>query len=275
MTLRNKIAIVTGAGGEGSGRAIALRFAERGAAVVAADIQKDGARATARQIETAGGRAIACQVDVRDEREVRAMIAQAEGTYGGLDVLVNNASAIPHGEDSLDGWAESIETDLLGAMYGTRLAIDALRRRGGGVIVNVGSTSALAHGRTTPGGFVGYDVAKVGIMRLTTRLAGLAATDGIRVNCIVPHWIAVPHVAQYWESLTPEERGARGVPPRLVSLEEIADGVEYLASEETLAGRLLVFREYGPRLIPWGDPGYAALETVEGIASRTEDAPIS
>ena len=269
MRLENRIAIVTGAGGEGSGRAIALRFARRGAAVVAADIQKDGARETARQIEAAGGRAIPFHVDVRDEREVRAMIAQAEGTYGGLDVLVNNASALPGGNDSLDRWAESIETDLRGAMYGTRLAIDAMRRHGGGAIVNVGSTSALAHGRTKPGGFVGYDVAKAGVMRLTTRLAGLAASDGIRVNCIVPHWIGVPHVQQYFDSLTAEERAARGVPARLLSLEEIADAVEYLATEDTLAGRLLVLWDDGPELIRWGDRGYAAADAVPETVPRT------
>ena len=79
----------------------------------------------------------------------------AERTFGGLHVLVNNASA-PHGtSDGLEDWWEAIDTDLLGAMYATRWAIEAMRRGGGGAIVNIASISALWHGRTTPGGFPG------------------------------------------------------------------------------------------------------------------------
>jgi NAD(P)-dependent dehydrogenase (short-subunit alcohol dehydrogenase family) len=161
----------------------------------------------------------------------------------------------------------TIETDLLGTLYGTYAAIDAMRRRGGGAIINIGSTSALAHGRTTPGGWVAYDMAKAGAMRLTTRLAHLRDSDGIRVNCLVPHWIAVPEVKTYVDSLTPEQRQTRGVPPRLITLDEIADAVEYLATEESLAGRLLVFWDTGPHLIPWADAGFASAETVTTIAS--------
>ncbi len=266
MELANKVAIVTGAGGEGCGRAIAKRFAERGAAVVACDINAEGARETVRQIQRAGGSASVYTANVRREAEFRLLIVHAEQTFGGLDVLVNNASA-PHSADSIESWMTTIDTDLLGAIYGTRLAIEAMRRRGGGSVVNIGSTSALAHGRTTPGGWAAYDVAKAGVIRLTTRLADLQKTDAIRVNCLVPHWIGVPEVTAYVESLTAEEREARGVPPRLITLDEIADAVEYLATEESLAGRILVYREDGPRLIPWGDPGYAGLEEVPSFWS--------
>src|SRR5437868_7154411 len=156
MRLENNVAIVTGSGGEGSGRAIALRFGRRGAAVVVSDIQEDGAGDTVRQIEAAGGRASMFKANVRREAEMRALIAHAEQMYGGLDVLVNNASA-PHSGEPLEQWMATIETDLLGALYGTHAAIDAMRRRGGGTIINIGSTSALAHGRTIPGGWVAYD----------------------------------------------------------------------------------------------------------------------
>jgi acetoacetyl-CoA reductase len=123
--------------------------------------------------------------------------------------------------------------------------------------VNIASISALWHGRKTPGGIPGYDVAKAGMIRLTTRLAPLAETDAIRVNCLAPGWIATEEVRQYWESLTPEERAMRGVPSRLLTTEQIVETVVRLTEDRSLAGRILVWwSEDAPRLIQWGDRGY-------------------
>lgn len=119
------------------------------------------ARETVRAIENAGGRAAFFRADGRDRSQTRDLVAFAETTYGGVDVLVNSASA-PHGTEGIDTWMTAIETDLLGALYATGSAIDAMRRRGGGAIVNIASISALRHGRKTPCGFAGYDVAKSG-----------------------------------------------------------------------------------------------------------------
>ena len=152
---------------------------------------------------------------------------------------------------------DSIETDLLGAIYATRWAIESMRRRGGGAIVNISSISALWHGRKTPGGFPGYDVAKAGMIRMTTRLASLAGTDGIRVNCLAPGWIATDGPRQYWESLTPAERVERNVPSRLLTIDQISEAVVRLAEDQALAGRVLVWwSENAPYLIEWGDRGY-------------------
>jgi NAD(P)-dependent dehydrogenase (short-subunit alcohol dehydrogenase family) len=143
-------------------------------------------------------------------------------------------------------------------MFCTRAAIDAMRRTGGGAIVNIASISALWHGRGTPGGAPAFDVAKAGLIRLTTTLASLAATDHIRVNCLAPGWIATDGPRQYWESLTPAERLERGVPSRLLTTDQIADAVVRLATDTSLAGRVLVWwSEDTPRLIRWGDRGYA------------------
>jgi NAD(P)-dependent dehydrogenase (short-subunit alcohol dehydrogenase family) len=107
----------------------------------------------------------------------------------------------------------------------------------------------------------GYDTAKAGVMRLTTTLGPLGESAGIRVNCLVPGWIASPPVKAYWESLTPDERRARSVPPALLSLEEIAEAVVGLIADDRLAGRLLVWwNGQPPRLIPVGDLGYVTLE---------------
>jgi NAD(P)-dependent dehydrogenase (short-subunit alcohol dehydrogenase family) len=256
---RRRVAIITGAGGTGCGRAIAVRFAARDAAVVVCDVNEAGGLETVRMIERAGGRAAFCFADVRNESQVRELVSFAETTYGGLQVLVNNASA-PQGGDRLEEWTATLETDLLGAIHATRWAIEAMRRSGGGAIVNVASISALWHGRKSAGGLPGYDVAKAGMIRMTTRLASLAQSDGIRVNCLAPGWIATDGPRQYFDSLTPGERAERGVPSRLLSVEEVADAVIKLADDPTLAGRVLVWwSEDDPGLIPWGDRGYRDL----------------
>jgi hypothetical protein len=92
-------------------------------------------------------------------------------------------------------------------------------------------------------------------------LASLGPTDHIRVNCIVPDWVAVPELKAYFDSLTPEQRRADGVPSRLTTLDEISAAVVKLAADESLSGRVLVWwSEDSPRLIAWGDPGYVTLE---------------
>lgn len=256
-----KVAVITGAGGAGCGRAIARRFAREGAAVVVSDIDEAGGAATVRAIKDEGGSAMFERCDVRQEEQVHRLISSAEDRFGGLDYLINNASAPVHFEAPLDYWKDTIETDLLGAMYGIRAAIDAFRRRGGGSIVNMTSISALPHGRARPA--PSYDAAKAGLLRLTTMLASLAESEKIRVNCLAPGWIATPEVREYWELLTPAQRELRGAPSRLLSLDDVADAVLRLATDESLAGRVMVWSsEDAPKLIPWGDRGYSELSDV-------------
>jgi NAD(P)-dependent dehydrogenase (short-subunit alcohol dehydrogenase family) len=251
-----RVVIVTGAGGTGCGRAIAARFALRGGAVVVSDINEAGGHETVQMIERAGGRAAFFRADVKSEPDARALVSFAETTFGGLHVLINNASA-PVGGDRLEDWAEALQTDLLGAIHSTRWAIESMRRSGGGAVVNIASISALWHGRKTPGGLPGYDVAKAGVIRMTTRLASLARTDGIRVNCLAPGWIATDGPRQYWKSLTPSERVERGVPSRLLTTDQVAEAVVRLADDVSLAGRVLVWwSEDAPQLIQWGDRGF-------------------
>jgi len=258
MQIQGKAVIVTGAGGNGSGRAIASQFARDGAPVVITDINEAGARETLRQIEDAGGRASFYPADVRSEKQVRKLVGFAEETFGGLAVLVNNASAPFHPDDPLEHWFDTVQTDFLGTMYGIRAAIDALRRAGGGAIVNISSISALWHGR--PRSAPAYDAAKAGVLRLTTTLGWLGEKENIRVNCLAPGWIASEQVRAYWEPLTPEERKHRGAPSRLLQLDQVADAVVRLATDKSLHGRVMVWwSEDEPRLIPWGDVGYASL----------------
>jgi NAD(P)-dependent dehydrogenase (short-subunit alcohol dehydrogenase family) len=248
--------IVTGAGGAGCGRSISTRFATDGATVVVSDIDEVGGHETVRLIEQGGGRAAFFRADVRSESQVKALILFAEATFGGVSVLVNNASA-PHGGEEIESWMDPIETDLLGAIFATRWAIEAMRRGNGGAIVNIASISALWHGRKSPGGIPGYDVAKAGMIRMTTRLASLARTDHIRVNCLAPGWIATDGVRQIWEPLTVDDRKMRGMPSRLLTTDQVSEAVLRLAEDRSLVGRVLVWwSEDAPRVIEWGDRGY-------------------
>ena len=257
MADRARVALVTGSGGTGCGRAIARRFARDGHRVVVSDTNEDGGRETVRLIETGGGRAAFCRADIRDEAQARHLIAFASTTFGAPTVLANNASAPHPPVDGIAGWFESLQTDLVGTLHVTRHAIDAMRAAGGGSIVNISSISALWHGRTTPGGIPGYDVAKAGVIRMTTGLARDLAAHGIRINCLAPGWIDSDGPREYWESLTPDERRERGVPSRLLKTTEIADIVARIANDASLNGRLVVWwSEDEPRLVAWGDRGY-------------------
>lgn len=261
MELHNKIAIVTGSGGEGSGRAEAIRLAAEGCGVVVSDINQEGGNETVRRIQRDGGKAAFCRCDVSRMNEVQTLVEFAERTFGGLDILINNASGPGYKPGAPpEEWLATIEIDLLGAMFGVRFALPVMRKRRGGAIVNVSSTSAVTHGsghsKMPP-----YDIAKIGVLRMTTTLSELRETDGIRVNCLVPHWVAVPEVKAYWDSLTPEERRAKHVPPKLIELDEVAQAVARLITDENLAGRVLILWD-GPlaELISATDPGYASTE---------------
>lgn len=259
MNLNGKVAIITGSGGGGTGRAAARRFAREGADVVVSDLNDAGGRETVTLIEADGGRAAFCHADVRIESDIRALIVFAEATFGGLDILVNNASS-PGGMGFLTGWIDAVSIEILAPMHATIAAIGAMRKRGGGAIVNVGSTSALGHGRKHSS-WPGYDVGKMAQIRLTTTLAGLRERENIRVNCMVPAWIASPGPREYWESLTPDQRRERGVPDTLLSLGEVADAILRLATDESLFGRIMVlWNGLPPQLIPQGDQGYQTLE---------------
>lgn len=258
MSDQPRIVIVTGAGGPGCGRAIAKRFARSSAVVLIADIDDAGGRETVRQIEQSGGRAIYHHTDVRDDVDVVGLFEACERELGPPSVLVNNASVTDDDAGGADAWMAPIDTDLLGAIRMIKHAVEAMRRAGrGGSIVNVASISALWHGRTTPGGFEGYDVAKAGLIRLTTRLSALATSDAIRVNCIAPGWIGTEEVTSYWNTLTPSQRAERAVPTKLLDPNDVAELVVQLAEDASLSGRVVAWwSEDEPRLIDWGDRGY-------------------
>jgi NAD(P)-dependent dehydrogenase (short-subunit alcohol dehydrogenase family) len=157
-------------------------------------------------------------------------------------------------------WSAPIKTDLLGTLHGIQHATEAMRRRGGGAILNVSSTSAFGHGPYDSNA-PDYDTAKIGVVRLTTSLGRLRESASIRVNCLAPDWVATPEVRSYFESLPPEQRKDPRVPPVLTSLDEIAQAAFRLIDDESLAGRVLVWWSgRQPGLIASDDRGYRDLE---------------
>jgi NAD(P)-dependent dehydrogenase (short-subunit alcohol dehydrogenase family) len=260
MDLQGKVAVITGAGGLGSGRAEALRLAAEGCRVVVSDIEETGCVETVRQITAAGGDGAALRCDVAVADSVSALMRFAEETYGGLDVLINNASAPYRPRAPFRVWRETIEVDLLGAIYGVQFALPIMTKGGGGTILNISSTSALGHG-SGHSGAPAYDIAKVGVLRLTTMLRDLQEKSNVRVNCIAPGWVAVPEVKAYYDALTPEQRRDPRIPPRLTTLAELTQTVVEVLRDEKLAGRIVVmWSGQQPGIVPAEDPGYERLD---------------
>jgi len=185
MLLTEKVAVITG-GGRGIGRAIALRFAEEGAAVVLAARTVSEIEAVAREVRDAGGRAAAVPADVADENNCKRLIHEAESQFGKVDILVNNAGEYgpvkPIEEITPAEWDRVIAVHLRGAYLLTRLVLPPMYARGSGAILNISSLSAKsAFGWGSP-----YASAKAGMLGMTRVVAAEAARRGVRVNAICP-----------------------------------------------------------------------------------------
>jgi len=217
---------------------------------VVADVDEDTGTGTASEIRSRGGRAAFVLTDVASEVDVSGMVAFAEGEFGGLDVLVNNAGGVeepyfPEGDPA--HWGRAIDLNLRGTMLGIHFGVRAMKRRGDGAIVNVSSMGGV--------GFQPYDIpeygaAKAGVMRLTASLATLEERSGVRVNCICPGWVDTPASRRTRARMTPREQKEL-VPPVLLAPEEIADAVVMFVEDESLAGRVMIWEEGRPwRIVP-------------------------
>jgi 3-oxoacyl-[acyl-carrier protein] reductase len=260
MELRGKVAVITGAGGLGSGRAEALRLAAEGCRVVVSDLDAGGSAETVQLIAAAGYKSVSFPCDVADAEQVAALMQFAEDTYDGLDIVINNASAPYRPRAPFSAWRETIEVDLFGAIYGVQFALPIMAKHGGGTILNISSTSALGYG-SGHSGAPAYDIAKVGVLRLTTTLRDLQEKSRVRVNCIAPGWVEVPEVKAYFDALTPEQRRDPRLPPRLTTLAELTQTVVEVLQDEMLAGRIVVmWSGQQPGIIPAEEPGYERLD---------------
>ena len=246
MRLAGKSTIVTGAG-SGIGRAIAQRFAAEGAAVLVADIEEPGGRETVAAIQAAGGKAEFVRTDVAREDDCRAMAAAAERHFGRIDVLINNAAAFVFGkidEVSRADWDKVLAVNVIGPAQCVKFALPAMRRAGGGSIVNIASVS----GFIAQPAFVPYNTSKGALVNMTRCLAFDLAADKVRVNAICPGEIHTRATDYHIQKLGIDAQTAlaklAAVSPmaRLGRPDEIASVALFLASDESsfVTGALLV-----------------------------------
>ena len=234
MDVKNRVAIVTGAGG-GIGRAIAVRFAALGANVVVADIKEEGARETVFLVEKSGLKGLALNTHITSFAQVQEMARATLTAFGKVDILVNNAGwdkIEPFVKNSPDFWDRVIAVNLKGPIHRTWAVLDPMMERKYGKIIKISSDA----GRVGSTGEAVYSACKGGIIAFTKTMAREMARYQINVNCVCPGATDTPLLAE----ITGGETGAKiieamvkAVPfRRLAKPEDIAGAVAFLASDE-------------------------------------------
>jgi NAD(P)-dependent dehydrogenase (short-subunit alcohol dehydrogenase family) len=235
MRLEGKVAVITGTG-NGIGRATAVRFAEEGATVVGADVSDDANAETARLVADAGGKMLACDVDVIVDASVKALFDLAESELGRVDIVFNNAGVMLAGDgDAISTSDEVIDRTLAinvkGVIHGCRHGIPALRRAGGGSVVNTASFVASV-GAATPQ--IAYTASKGAVLSLTRELAVIHAREGIRVNALSPGPLQTALLMSLLDTDEKRHRRLVHVPMgRFGRAGEIANAALFLASDES------------------------------------------
>jgi NAD(P)-dependent dehydrogenase (short-subunit alcohol dehydrogenase family) len=231
--LDGKVALISG-GARGQGATEARLFAREGAKVVFGDILDAEGQQVEADIRAAGGEATYVHLDVTREESWRAAVATAEQRYGTLHVLVNNAGILitkSIEETTEDDWEQTLAVNLKGVFLGTKHAIPAMRRAGGGSIINISSIDGLVGSPYSP---PSYGATKGGVRLFTKATAIQHATDNIRCNSVHPGPIVTPMIAQQLEDPARVEMRLRRIPlGRIGTVDDVAYGVLYLASDES------------------------------------------
>lgn len=245
MRLDGKVAVITGTA-SGIGRASALRFAEEGAVIVGADVAQDGNAATADLVREAGGKMLSTTVDVTSASSVEALFGLAEAEFGRVDIIFNNAGVMLAGDDDAMTTSDEVidltlAINVKGVIHGCRYGIPALRRAGGGSIINTASFVASV-GAATPQ--IAYTASKGAVLSLTRELAVIHAREGIRVNALSPGPLQTEMLMSFLDTPAKRERRLVHVPMgRFGHAGEMANAALFLASDESsymTGGNLLV-----------------------------------
>jgi NAD(P)-dependent dehydrogenase (short-subunit alcohol dehydrogenase family) len=235
MRLSDKVALITGAS-SGIGRAAAQRFAAEGASVVAVDLDEAGLAETAALVTEAGGILSTTRADVARSDDCEAMVAHAEATFGRLDVLFNNAGVMLAGDDDVVSteesvWDRTMDINAKGVFLGCKHGIPALRRAGGGSVINTASFVAVM-GAATPQ--LAYTASKGAVLALTRELAVIHAREGIRVNALCPGPLHTEMLMAFLDTEEKKQRRLVHIPMGRFGLAtEIADAALFLASDES------------------------------------------
>src|SRR5712671_6596124 len=231
MRLRDKVALITG-GGSGVGREAALLFAKEGAAVVVVDVNEQAAKETAAML----GKAIHVRADVSKAADCERMVQEAEKAFGRLNVLFNNAGIMHANDDdavSTDEaiWDLTLDVNAKGVFLGCKYGIPALKRAGGGSVINTASFVALL-GAATPQ--IAYTASKGAVLAMTRELAVIHARQNIRVNALCPGPLKTELLMSFLDTEVKKQRRLVHVPMgRFGEAKEIAQAALYLASDES------------------------------------------
>ena len=235
MRLENQVALITGAA-NGIGRESATLFAAEGAACVLVDQDQSQGETVAKEILAAGGQAIFVAGDVSRAEDCEAMVSRAEGEFGKLTVLFNNAG-IMDGNDgdsqqtSEETWDRTMAVNLKGVFLGCKFGIPALKRAGGGSVINTASFVALM-GAATPQ--VAYTASKGGVLAMSRELAIVHAREGIRVNALCPGPLRTKLLMDFLDTDEKKNRRMVHIPMgRFGEAEEMAKAALFLASDES------------------------------------------
>jgi NAD(P)-dependent dehydrogenase (short-subunit alcohol dehydrogenase family) len=235
MRLEGKVAVITGAS-SGIGRETALLFAEEGASIVAVDINDPVGAKTVAQINASGGNALYVHADVSVASQCEAMIHAAEERFGRLDILFNNAGIMHSADDDAIATDESVwdltmAINLKGVFLGCKYGIPALRRSGGGSIINTASFVALV-GAATPQ--LAYTASKGGVLAMTRELAVVHARENIRVNALCPGPLRTELLMSFLNTDEKKQRRLVHVPMgRFGEAKEMAKAALFLASDDS------------------------------------------
>ena len=198
------------------------------------DIQLEGAEHTARDIVDAGGEAAACRADVSAAADCEAMVAAAERQFGKLNILFNNAGIMHSDDDRAEGtteavWDLTMNINLKGVFLGCKYGIPALRRAGGGSVIN--TASFVAHlGAATPQ--LAYTASKGGVLAMTRELAVIHARENIRVNALCPGPLRTELLMKFLNTEEKKQRRLVHIPMgRFGEAREMAQAALFLASE--------------------------------------------
>jgi NAD(P)-dependent dehydrogenase (short-subunit alcohol dehydrogenase family) len=231
--LAGKVALISG-GARGQGAAEAQLFTQEGAKVVFGDILDAEGTQVEAAIRAQGGEATYVHLNVTREEDWQQAVQLAEARYGRLDILVNNAAIVIQGTieaTSEDDWDRIMAVNMKGVFLGTKCAIPAMRRAGGGSIINISSGAGIA---PAPGTSAAYAATKGGVRLFTKATAVQHAKDAIRCNSVHPGPIDTPMVRGPQTDPARLETLIGRVPlGRIGTVEDIAYGVLYLASDES------------------------------------------
>lgn len=243
MRLKNKIAVITGAG-SGLGKAIAMRLAEEGAFAIVVDINEAAMAQAVGEIQATGARAQGYLVDVSQQAAIQAFMAELVAQHGRLDILVNNAGTTRYRAFDAtcdEDWSKVLDLDLKGVFFCAQAAAPYMQHQQYGKIVNISSslgTGTTPHiGSLTAGAAAPYASAKAGVIQLTQILARELGASGVNVNCVAPGFFLTPLTGT---TRTPEEvrehvrvRSEMAVLKRPGRIEELANAVLFFASDES------------------------------------------